>query len=195
MWDEEQQQRVWDAMAYQPTEEDLVRSEAVGDQMEEAMREAAQFDCRHTEEYAVLKWVPDVYDRIQSVMLAHHVTIPGADFGSLQTFVDEVDGPGMPRFEKLSAEQWALGLFGLVAGREREVHVLGPTYPPRAWLQEVKRRRRDCRWGGPECADYSDDVLTFASASHIIAVPACFACRRWLLAGGSRNSVTEHLGV
>lgn len=194
MFDQAQQQ-VWDAMGWQPSNEDLVLAEAVGDQMDKAIHEAAQFDCRYSDGYAVLKWVPDVYERIQSVMLAHHITIPGADYGGLQTFIEVAGGPGMPRFDKLSAEQWALGLFGLVAGREREIHVLGPTYPPWVWLEGVKRRRRDCRWNGPECADYSDDVLTFASASHIVAVPTCFGCRAWLLAGGSRNSLTAHLGL
>jgi hypothetical protein len=44
-------QAVWEVMEYQPTADDLTRSEAATDQIEAAMREANRYDCRRTDEY------------------------------------------------------------------------------------------------------------------------------------------------
>lgn len=162
-------------------------AEALAEQIEAAMREAERYDCRRSDRYFILKWVPEVYTRIQSVMLAHHVTIPGNDFGGLQTFVEGVNGPALPRFDNLDADRWAVGLFGLVAGNERRVHVLGPNYTPDAWLQEATSATSYCQWNGSDCVEYTRSALTFSSGQFIIAVPTCFACEGYLLAGGSRN--------
>lgn len=129
--------------------------------------------------------MPDVREKLRHVITQHRVTIPGADYGNLQTFVEIPSGYGTPLlFDKNDSTQWR-GLFGLVAGNEREVHVLRGDYTPERWMAGVKRTRRDCQWNSPECAEYAQRLLTFSGGAFIVGVPTCFACEAWLLAGGS----------
>ena len=187
---------IWEAMDYQPTADELVGAEAATDQIEAAAREAAQYDCRHTSKYAALKFVPDVREQLLGVMTMHRVRIPEADFGKLQTFTEILSGPGMPlRFDRNDSRQWSGGLFGLVAGKENNVHVLRGKYTVERWLADVQDRRHDCQWESPGCAEYCNRMLTFSFGAYVVAVATCFACERYLLAGGSRNAPVTHLGV
>jgi hypothetical protein len=194
--DAEHWQAIWEAMDYAPTADDLVRAEAANDQIEAALREAERYDCRRTEEHTALTWAPDVREKLRQIMTAHHVRIPDADYGNLQTFVEIPSGYGTPLlFDKNDSRQWSGGLFGLVAGNEREVHVLRGDYSVSRWLEDEKRRRRDCQWRGPRCTERGNCLLTFSAGAWVVGVPSCFACEAWLLAGGSRNAPLTHLGL
>jgi hypothetical protein len=129
-------------------------------------------------------------------MTSHHVTLPEADFGGLQRFVEIPSGCGAPLlFDKTDSHQWSGKLFGLSAGHEREVHVLRGDYTPERWIGEEKRRRRDCQWRGPRCTERGNCLLTFSAGAWVVGVPSCWACEAWLLAGGSRNAPLTHLGL
>ena len=180
---------VWAAMDHAPTADELVRSDATGDQHEAAVREAQRYDTPG------LKSVPDVYDRLRQIMTRFHSRTNGIEVGLPQEFVEMTDGPGCATFNKDDPASWITTVLGIVAGRERTVHVLRGDYTPERWLEDVKAARYECEWWDGPCADTADGVLTFVNMSLIVAIPTCWACRGHLLAGGSRNAPVTHLGV
>ncbi len=177
--------QVFDLLDAEWTPEGAARDEAAAEQIEAAMREAESHDDR--QRYPVLKWVPDVREKLQEVMTTYHRIVPAADFGHLEQVVEVFSGPGVPLPFNRDDPSQQTGLFGLVAGREHRLHVLRGEYTVERWLCEERQHASECQWSGPKCASYTRDMLMFARGQFLVAVPTCFACAEHLLRGGSRN--------
>lgn len=174
--------RIANAMHMQWTSEGDVRAHAAAEQVEAAMREAERYDDRSR----LLLNDVEVREKLRDTLNAMRALDPSSvEFFAPEipmALTDDGDPPVTatpPRFDRDARGSWR-GLFGLMAGKPRRVHVFRGGYTVERWIQGEQRRRWSCQWQAADCADYAHKFLTFASGQYVVAVPTCFACEQWL---------------
>lgn len=183
--------RIAGAMQMDWTPEEDARAEASAEQIAAAMHEAQRHDDRARfpaiNRDAVKVKVRNTLDAARAVRALgpHSETfidpqIPASLTASAGASCAEVVTIPQP-FDPDDPESYR-GLFGVVAGKPNEVHVLRGGYTPERWVLKEIGGGVGCQWCGPGCFDYTRTGLTFSCGQWLILIPTCQACGEALMA-------------